>query len=138
VSGNTSDAAGPSGSDPRLTKRVAAVPPLYRAAYVKAVSGNLSPRQAIKAKCLDCCGWQREEVRHCTVRGCPLWPLRPFQTSRGGPFLAGKPSPSGDFSEEVASLDPKAACGVEGSQNRPTGPASETPPNQLGGSKTLA
>jgi hypothetical protein len=86
--------------DPRLTRRLAAVPPLHRAAYLKALDGALSPRQAIKAKCLDCCAWQREEVRLCTARGCPLWPLRPFQTPRGSHLPAGNPSPSDDFREE--------------------------------------
>jgi hypothetical protein len=72
----------PVGSLTGLAKRVGAVPPLYRAGYLRALEGKVSPRQAIKSKCLDCCAWQREEVRLCTVRGCPLWPLRPFQVPR--------------------------------------------------------
>lgn len=30
----------------------------------------------VKAKCLDCCAGQPLEVKYCTVKGCPLWPVR--------------------------------------------------------------
>lgn len=33
-------------------------------------------KQAILAKCLDCSGGIRGEVRKCTVTRCPLWPYR--------------------------------------------------------------
>jgi hypothetical protein len=58
-----------------------AVPSKYRAFYAKALAGDLSPRQAIKAKCQACCGWEdlKSRVGGCTVRACPLWPLRPYQ-----------------------------------------------------------
>lgn len=32
--------------------------------------------QAIRAKCLDCCGDNAAEVRRCTAIECPLWPYR--------------------------------------------------------------
>lgn len=35
-----------------------------------------SAQKAIKAKCLDCCAYQKEEVRQCTSTSCPLWPFR--------------------------------------------------------------
>lgn len=35
---------------------------------------------AIKAKCWDCCGGQRVEVRKCRAVDCPLWFVRPYQT----------------------------------------------------------
>ncbi len=38
----------------------------------------------IRAKCLDCCGEQTEEVRRCRAYACPNWPYRmganPFRT----------------------------------------------------------
>lgn len=37
---------------------------------------RLSPLQAIRARCLDCCGGQLVEVRECTASSCPLWPYR--------------------------------------------------------------
>ena len=35
-----------------------------------------SPIKAIKAKCLDCCCGQREEVKLCPAVDCPLYPFR--------------------------------------------------------------
>lgn len=32
--------------------------------------------RAIKEKCMNCCGWQRNEVARCTSYSCPLWPYR--------------------------------------------------------------
>ena len=32
--------------------------------------------RAIRAKCLDCCGGLRNEVRDCKLSYCPLWPYR--------------------------------------------------------------
>jgi len=49
--------------------------PLFRRVYAEKVS----PRQAIKAKCLDCTCWQRAEITNCTVETCPLHDFRPFQ-----------------------------------------------------------
>ena len=36
----------------------------------------LSPIKAIRAKCMDCCYDQREEVKLCPAKDCPLWPFR--------------------------------------------------------------
>lgn len=38
-----------------------------------------SMKAAIKLKCIDCCCGDREEVRHCTSYGCPLYNFRPYQ-----------------------------------------------------------
>jgi hypothetical protein len=32
--------------------------------------------KSIRAKCLDCCGYQVGEIAKCTSIGCPLWILR--------------------------------------------------------------
>jgi hypothetical protein len=37
---------------------------------------NLTHAKAIKAKCMDCSCWQREEITNCTVKLCPLYPYR--------------------------------------------------------------
>src|SRR4051794_36517045 len=37
---------------------------------------QMSPLEAIRLKCLDCCCYQRSEVRLCEAIGCPLWPFR--------------------------------------------------------------
>ena len=35
-----------------------------------------SRKQAVKAKCLDCSGGVRSEVRKCPATNCPLWLFR--------------------------------------------------------------
>ena len=35
-----------------------------------------SPMKAIRAKCLDCCCGQKDEVKSCPSSGCPLWAFR--------------------------------------------------------------
>lgn len=37
---------------------------------------SITPIKAIKAKCLNCCCGQREEVKLCPVKDCPLWQFR--------------------------------------------------------------
>lgn len=43
-----------------------------------------NPVKAIRAKCLDCCCDQVNEVKLCPVEDCPLWPFRfgknPYRT----------------------------------------------------------
>ena len=35
-----------------------------------------SPLQALRRRCLDCCGHQPSEVRNCIAVSCPSWPFR--------------------------------------------------------------
>lgn len=51
---------------------------LFRSVYY----GKPSRTRAIKAKCLDCSGWQVAEIRDCTSVTCPLWRVRPYQDGR--------------------------------------------------------
>ncbi len=60
-----------------MGRRLAQMPPSHRNSYRQAVSGEASPREAIKAHCLECMGWNRAEVAQCTGRACPLWFYRP-------------------------------------------------------------
>lgn len=55
-------------------------PASYRATLSRAYSGR-SKSAGIKAFCLQCVGFLRNEVRDCTAKGCPLWPYRPYQQS---------------------------------------------------------
>jgi hypothetical protein len=32
--------------------------------------------QAMRRRCVDCCGGKKDEVRRCTAVACPLWPYR--------------------------------------------------------------
>ena len=37
---------------------------------------RLTPVKAIRAKCLDCSGFQPSQVRNCDITECPLFPYR--------------------------------------------------------------
>jgi len=75
-----------------IERRIEAVPVKHRSMYRKALAGELSPRAAIKVKCYDCVGWERwartldgqriDNIGDCSVRGCPLWAVRPFRMAR--------------------------------------------------------
>lgn len=65
--------------DERQTKHLLAVPVKVRGIVAQAFEGTTSPRQAIKAKCLDCSHYDRAEISLCRVRTCPLWAYRPYQ-----------------------------------------------------------
>ena len=45
-----------------------------------------SPLKAIRAMCLDCCVYNKNEVKLCPATTCPLYPFRfgknPFRTKR--------------------------------------------------------
>lgn len=72
------------GNEPGVVESISAsAPKLYRGAYAKALEGKASPRQAIKAKCYECCGFEevKERISECSVRRCPLWAYRPYRLS---------------------------------------------------------
>lgn len=69
---------------PRSVQRLEALrrdAPSLVGLFERAMAGRCSPRMAIKAQCLDCQGLDREGVRSCGDRCCPLWHFRPFQRS---------------------------------------------------------
>jgi hypothetical protein len=66
-------------ADERREAHVQRAPVSLQGGLRRALAGEGSPRQIIKAKCLDCCNWERVEVANCTVVTCPLWRLRPYQ-----------------------------------------------------------
>ncbi len=61
--------------------RLNAVPDRHRRLYLSAMAGAASMRQAVKAKCIECVGFEEivPRIRDCRVYGCPLLPYRPFQ-----------------------------------------------------------
>ena len=54
------------------------VPETYQNLYKQAMSGK-SRTAGVKAKCLDCCCWQRSEAQDCQVPTCPLYPYNHYQ-----------------------------------------------------------
>ena len=64
----------------QIKERREAMPRRYRPGYDRAVRGK-SLRAAVKAFCLECVYWKREEVRQCTCLTCPLYAERPYKLS---------------------------------------------------------
>ena len=58
---------------------IAQIPKIYRQNYKTAMSGK-SRAAGIKAKCLDCCCYQRVEIANCPVETCALWMYRPYRS----------------------------------------------------------
>jgi len=79
--------------DERMAEYLGATPIKYRGQIERAMRKEGSPRQAIKAKCLDCSGFNRVEVANCTVILCPLHPWRPYQDEKG---ISSTPEARGD------------------------------------------
>lgn len=57
-------------------------------ALVKRIEGKNGKRgsamAAIKLNCLQCCGFEKKEVKYCTCPGCPLFRFRPYQGKKKG------------------------------------------------------
>ena len=66
----------------RLTEEqreyINSLPLSYRNVVEKAFKG-ISPAAGIKAKCLDCCCWQRADAADCGVPDCPLYLYNPYR-----------------------------------------------------------
>ncbi len=62
----------------KVLKRLNDVPDRYKKNYEKAMTGK-NRAAAVKAFCLECVTWQREEVKLCTAPACPLFPYRPYK-----------------------------------------------------------
>lgn len=60
-------------------KRVLEAPESCQGILERSYLGKSSPRAAIKAFCLQCVGYKREDVTNCTALGCPLHKYRPYQ-----------------------------------------------------------
>lgn len=65
-------------TDPKILQKLKDIPAAYRGTYERAMTGR-SAKAAIRSFCLECVGWQREEIRLCTSPACPLYPYRPYQ-----------------------------------------------------------
>jgi hypothetical protein len=63
----------------RIADVVESAPTSVQNTLSRAFSGAASPRGAVKAMCLTCCGFDRLAVRNCSGWSCPLWAYRPFQ-----------------------------------------------------------
>jgi len=48
----------------------------------KRICEKKSMRVAVDSFCLECVGYQREEIKVCTDKACPLWAYRPYSVSK--------------------------------------------------------
>jgi hypothetical protein len=55
------------------------VPVMYYTTMESALTGKPSRAKAIKAMCLSCSAFVREEITECRVILCPLHAYRPYQ-----------------------------------------------------------
>lgn len=55
------------------------VPDKHKLATQRALLGQITRSTAIRVKCLQCCGYQRDEIKVCSVITCALFPVRPYQ-----------------------------------------------------------
>ena len=62
----------------QITKRREQTPNRCKGFYDKAMRGR-SLKMAVKAFCLECVCWQKEEIKNCTDVACPLYPYKPYQ-----------------------------------------------------------
>ncbi len=62
-----------------ITKKADDMPDIYKKNYLSTVSGKASPRNAIKAFCIECMGFVRGEVTNCDTIDCPLNLYRPYR-----------------------------------------------------------
>lgn len=62
-------------------KRMEQIPPSLQVNYQKALKSKAA---ALKAMCVECCGFERKVIRECTSYACPLWVHRPYQRNESG------------------------------------------------------
>ena len=60
----------------------------------------LTPIKAIRARCIDCCGGQRLEVKLCPAKDCPLWIYRMGHRPRKDQDTAAENDTEKELSEE--------------------------------------
>ena len=65
-------------------KRAKTAPESSRGLLKRCWAGKASPREAIKAQCLECQGYDREAIITCTAPACPLYAYRPGQKRKCG------------------------------------------------------
>ena len=61
---------------------LSSVPNHLRNLAISVVTGEATPTQVKKLKCLECNGFEDvpERVRNCQVWKCPMWLTRPYKT----------------------------------------------------------
>lgn len=63
-------------------RRLETTPHTCKNVFVRSWARKASPRQAIKAQCLECQGFDRDAITGCSSFACSLWEYRPFQPKK--------------------------------------------------------
>lgn len=63
----------------RISLNYKNVPKTVQMLYLRVFCSKTSTKDHVKLKCLDCCCWDKEEVRRCNTITCPLHKIRPFK-----------------------------------------------------------
>ena len=65
----------------KVKKFVMGIPKSYQRLHLKTILGKVSAKQAVKAKCRDCCAWENlaDNIGSCEAITCPCWQHRPIQ-----------------------------------------------------------
>lgn len=72
-------------SDPKRARRlrdISSDAPSKLALFRRVYEGHASPREIIKAFCLQCMWMNEEDIRTCQATDCPHWNVRPYQRPR--------------------------------------------------------
>lgn len=65
-------------SSPERWKFIDSMPVTYQRTFLKAYTTR-SMANGVRAKCLDCALFSKEEITNCTVLTCALFEFRPYQ-----------------------------------------------------------
>lgn len=66
--------------DRRFKEYVQSIPKIAMNTMMAVLCGISRSRiQIIKAKCLDCCQFDRKAIAECSTQTCPLYEYRPFK-----------------------------------------------------------
>jgi len=68
---NTKNASASEKIDAKRAGRLATIPESARRLFAAAWEKKCSPRQAVKAQCLECTGFDRQGIADCTGWACP-------------------------------------------------------------------
>ena len=83
---------------------------------------KLTPRKAIRQKCMECSMWNTAEVRRCPVEDCALWPYRVYSETQGSSkiYSTSHTSSQGGFEREKDDRGRDGCiCGEINSRNCP-------------------
>ena len=68
----------------------------------RARAATTSPKNALMLRCLDCCAWDRREVKRCEIRTCALFAL---SVRYFGRVELGAPSAAAEAGDELLEVD---------------------------------